>query len=57
MKVSIVSIFLAFLLFTAGSTAQFTKYRAKEYISNAATYAQNNYSPNLIISEITFIRV
>jgi len=48
-----VSVFLVFLLFTMGSSAQFTKYRAKDYISNATSYAQNNYSSNATMYAIT----
>jgi len=57
MKVSIVSILPALLLLTVSDSARFTKFIANGYISNASSYAQTNYSPNLIISEITFIRV
>jgi hypothetical protein len=53
MKVSIVSVLLVLLLFSAESSAQFTKYRAKDYVTNATTYARDNYSPNAAMYAIT----
>lgn len=53
MKVSIISILLALFLLTSGANSQFTKYRAKDYISNATSYAQTNYSPNATMYAIT----
>lgn len=57
MKVSMISIFLALVLFAASTALYFTIYKTKEYISYAASYAQTNYSPNVIISEITSAKI
>jgi len=53
MKVSTVSVLLVLLLFSAESSAQFTKYRAKDYVTNATSYARDNYSPNAAMYAIT----
>lgn len=53
MKVSTTAILVALVLFIGSVNSQFTKYRAKDYITNASAYAQNNYSPNAAMYAIT----
>ena len=49
----LIALILGFLLTASSYSQPFTKYKAKDYISNATAYAQTNYSPNATMYAIT----
>lgn len=49
----LVALILGFFLTVSSNSQPFTKYNAKDYISNATAYAQTNYSPNATLYAIT----